>query len=275
MSVTQSQHPKTAQKKKQAAPVKKPYLTGAPFDGNSLKSALILLGMLALTAFVYLIAATALMIDIAPLRIALNVVLLVLTWQLFSASGRANGAVAVNQGEIMYRRQERGETVTAKDRSLCFHPAKGFLIGLIGSLPLFLVALGLALTATRQMTTAGALPSWLGTLAEDPDFATAVSAYTTQQHMTVTDVLRIITRVELLPWVNLIGSENADLLLLFERLSPLLVLLPGLSYGWGYTRGVQERTRVHTDIAAANKRREKRNARAKKARAASTPKQLN
>ena len=55
----------------------------------------------------------------------------------------------------------------------------------------------------------------------------------------------------------------------------LLVLLPGLSYGWGYTRGVQERTRVHTDIAAANKRREKRSARAKKARAASTPKQLN
>ena len=75
--------------------------------------------------------------------------------------------------------------------------------------------------------------------------------------------------------VNLVTPENAESLLLLERLSPLLVLIPGLCYGWGYTRGVNERSRVHTSIAAGNRRRARKEAKARKARAASTPKQLN
>ena len=263
------------QKKPQAAPVRKPFLTGSPYDCNSLRSAAMILLMLVLAAIVYLVAATVLMIDITVVRIALNAVMLIVTWELFSASGRSNGAVAVNQGEIMYRRQERGDAVTPRDRSMCFHPLKGFVIGLLGSLPLFLIAAVLALTTSRQITTAGALPAWMSSMAEDPEFSSALSAYVVGQSIGVTDILRVLIRMELLPWVNLIGSENSGALLIMERLSPVLVLIPGLCYGWGYTRGVNERSRVHTSIAAGNRRHARKEAKARKARAASTPKQLN
>ena len=145
----------------------------------------------------------------------------------------------------------------------------------VRDLPLFLIAAVLALTTSRQITTAGALPAWMSSMAEDPEFSSALSAYVVGQSIGVTDILRVLIRMELLPWVNLIGSENSGALLIMERLSPVLVLIPGLCYGWGYTRGVNERSRVHTSIAAGNRRRARKEAKARKARAASTPKQLN
>ena len=72
--------------------------------------------------------------------------------------------------------------------------------------------------------------------------------------MLLQDVLRLIVRMSIMPLISIIGAENADALLLVERLCVLPLLLPALSYGIGYTRGVAMRSRIHTDIAR-NKRK--------------------
>lgn len=43
----------------------------------------------------------------------------------------------------------------------CYHRIKGFLTALIGSLPLLIAATVLACTTQRQMTSIGALPTWV------------------------------------------------------------------------------------------------------------------
>ena len=79
----------------------------------------------------------------------------------------------------------------------------------------------------------------------------------------------IITRPALYSWrrfcpfVNIAGANNADALLLVDRLSPLLCLLTPACYGLGYLRGPQLRALVHGNIRQ-NKR--KHNAKERKAR---------
>jgi hypothetical protein len=87
----------------------------------------------------------------------------------------------------------------------------------------------------------------------------------------------MIVRVAVMPFVSLVGAENRDGMLLVERLSPLLVLLPAAAYGTGYLQGRKERTKIHTGIAQSNQKRIRREKKARKARAARsrTPEQLN
>ena len=70
-------------------------------------------------------------------------------------------------------------------------------------------------------------------------------------------------RLLLFPFVNIAGANNADALLLVDRLSPLLCLLTPACYGLGYLRGPQLRALVHGNIRQ-NKR--KHNAKERKAR---------
>ena len=95
--------------------------------------------------------------------------------------------------------------------------------------------------------------------------------------LTAEDVLRLIIRVAIMPFVSMTGSENRDGLLLLERLSPMLVLLPACAYGTGYLQGQRERTRIHTGIAESNRRRIRKEKKARKARTAAPkgPTQLN
>ena len=91
------------------------------------------------------------------------------------------------------------------------------------------------------------------------------------------DVLRLIVRMSIMPYVNLVGSTNKDGLLLLERFSPLLALIPGLVYGWGYTQGVAVRSQVHTDIAAGKRKQKRKEKKARQQRQAQRkgPEQLN
>ena len=65
------------------------------------------------------------------------------------------------------------------------------------------------------------------------------------------------------PGVYAVGT---DAMLLAERLSPLIVLLPAAAYGTGYLQGQKERTRIHTGIAENRKSRARKEKRARKAR---------
>ena len=168
-------------------------------------------------------------------------------------------------------------TFAASEKAICFHPAKGYLTGLLGVLPILLCAILLALTTQRQTTGYGALPGWMSTYQQRSEIGDALVAYTVREGIQFTDVLRIIVRIAVMPFIGMVGGENRDGLLMVERLSPLLVLLPVLAYGTGYLQGRTERTRIHTGISESRKSRARKEKRERKARAnqRKEPEQLN
>ncbi len=259
-------------KQKNIQPVTKPYLKGSPTDERTMKSALGFLGLLVVAAFMCFLVCSMTNFDSIVLRLLINLGVEALVLLIFfnNASGRGSDAVA--RGEILYQRQEKGLSFEKSERDVCFHPLKGYLVGLLGSVPLLIIAIILAVTATRQATGAGALPSWMNTYQRRTEIGDALVAYTVSAGMTLTDVTRLIIRIVLMPFVSIVGTENRDGMLLLERLSPLLVLLPTVAYGSGYLTGRSMRTRVHTEIASNNRKRARREKKAQRARRTLKPK---
>ncbi len=260
--------------------VKQPFLTGDPVDASTPKSSLMVFGGLLITAFAYMMGGAVMTFDNLPLRLLLNGLMLIVVLSVFFYAGASNGTSAVNQGEILYRRKETSREIKKEEQALCYHRFKGFLIGFFAAIPLFICACILAATTQRLMTTPGALPSWLTGLTSRKDITDALHVYTAGSPVTLTVIVRVIVRLALMPFVNMISASNPDGLLLLERLSPLLVLLPGAAYGFGYTRGPSNRSRVHTDIArnkktAAKKARLQKKRRAAAQRSSRGPQQLN
>lgn len=247
---------KNKRKKKPQEPLR--YLKGAPLDSQTLPTVVKLcLSMVALM-IAFLLLGMMLMWKNNILRVTVNAFLLFLAYFVYWQAGLSAGATAVNLGEILYQRQETDREIDAGERKRAFHPAKGFLNGLIGSIPVFLCAIGLALTAEKIMASAGTLPSWVEPLERREEIGGALASYHVGASLTVTDVLRLLIRMAIMPFVNIVGAENRDGLLMLERVSPLLVLLPGLSYGIGYLSGVSVRSRVHADIEEGKRKMKNR-----------------
>ena len=255
-----------AAQKKPVQPVRKPYLTGSPADSSTIRSALTILGTLLLMGVAFLFFGAVLLFDQFVLRLITNALVYGVALLLYYNTGAGNGAIAVNNGEIMLRRLETDREVTPEERARCYHPLKGLIIGLLGCAPLIILALILAFTAERQMTSIGVLPSWVAALESREEIGRALAYYHQPLYMGFTDWLRVGIRIGMMPLVNIIGSENPDGLLLLERLSPLIMALPGLFYGLGYRQGTEIRTKVHTDIAAGQTKRKKKDRRERKQR---------
>lgn len=250
-------------------PVTKPYLTGNITDGNTLKAALIFFGSMVLSAFMsFLVCSMTGGIGSTILRIVINTAVIGLVLLIFFNNGGNRGTEAVTKGEILYQQQERGTAVTDADRAVCFHKMKGFITGLLGVLPFLICAIVLALTAKRQSTGAGALPGWLDIYKRRTEVGDALAAYTAAAPMTLTDILRIIIRIAVMPFVTMVGTENREGMLLLERISPVLFLLPAAAYGIGWMQGPKLRARVHTEIASNNRKRLRKERKARKARMA-------
>lgn len=261
--------------KKPIKPVKKPFMRGAAVDRGSYKSMLMfffaLLGMSVANVFM-----GGLMVwDNMWVNLIFNSLVLLVFYGLFYQNGAGKGAAHVNQGEIMLQRQEAGLTVDAKDRAECFHPAKGFVIGLAGSLPVMICAVLLAFVAKIQMTGLGVLPSWIESLQRQPEMAGALAFYHQNAGLGMEDILRVAVRMHIMPFVNMVGASNREGLLILERCSILPVLLPAISYGLGYLQGVKVRTQVHTDIAMGKRKRAKKERKQRNARINKGPEQLN
>ena len=250
----------------------KPYLTGSPTDENTLRSALKMFGFLLLCTVMMFLVCTMAGSGSPVLRIIINAAIESVILMIFFSKGADQGTDAVARGEILYQHLEKGMEVSAGERRLPFHRLKGFVIGLAGSLPFVIPALILALTAQRQMTGAGTLPSWTEAFMRRTEIGDALAYYTRTDGFAFADILRLIVRVSVMPFISMAGSENKDLLLLIERLSPLLVLLPGIAFGLGYLKGPSRRKLIHTEIAKNTRKRISREKRERKARAARVPK---
>ncbi|MBQ7849165.1 MAG: hypothetical protein IJ343_05530 [Clostridia bacterium] len=264
-------------KKQKIEKVSKPFIRGKIVDRTLPGGALKFFAFTALMMFVYFMSIIVASMDSQLLNVLINGAILLTTWLIFWQSGMASGADAVTQGEIMYQRREKGRPVADWEADLCYHPLKGLIIALVGSIPLLLASLILACIAQRQMTTLGVLPSWMSTFETRQEIGGALAYYHVDAKLTLESVLRIVIHVATMPYVSLLGAENKDMMLLLERISPIVNLLPAVMYGAGYAMGTQERVAVHSNIALGKKKARKKQAKERKARQQTRrgPEQLN
>jgi len=266
-------------RKKTPEIIKKPFATGTPMDGETWKRAGFFFGTQLLMAFLFLLVCSMTGFSQPILRILVNLAIISAVLLVFYNNGMSYGTSAVARGEIVYQKREKGSHVAESEAKLCYHPLKGFLPGLLGTLPLVILAVILAIMAQKQTTTQGTLPGWLqGYLVRD-EIGGALKSYTNHAAMGFMDIIRILMRILLLPYINLVGTSDTNALLWVERLGPVLVLLPAVAYGIGFTRGPSVRARVHTEIAENRKKRIRREKRERKLRRAAEnrrgPEQLN
>ena len=236
----------------------KPYLTGSPTDEKTLIYCLRFFGVLILIFVVSFIVCSS-MSGASPLiRIPFNIAVIVIITIILFNNGMNLGSDAVAHGEILWQREKKGQKYTESERRICFHPLKGFVIAFIGSLPFIILALVFALNTQIMMTEAGTLPSWMQSYTRRDDISNALIYYTKPEGMSFISFLRIAIRICILPFVNLIGAENNQGLLMLERISPLILLLPGIAFGFGYISGKRIRTKIHTVISENNRKRKRK-----------------
>lgn len=244
--------------KKKVQPVTKPYLTGGVFDETTVKKALGFFGMLLIFALMAFLVSGMVVFGSRVFTIIFNTAVILILLFIAYNRGASLGTEAVARGEILYQRKEKGGEMTENERKLSFHPAKGFVIGLLGTLPFLILTAVFAIITRKQFSTIGVLPGFAANLAQRSEIGDALVTYTVPEPLGAADILRPIVRGILMPVFRMADTENKGLMLTLERLSPLMILLPGIAHGFGYLTGRGERTRVHTRIAESRKMRKRR-----------------
>ncbi len=236
----------------------KPYLTGKPLDSSCLGSALRFFLYYLLIAVAFLFLGVMLSFDNFVVNLVVNAALLLAMLTVMFQSGATAGTGAVNAGEMAYQRKESGRMLNPGEVDACYHPMKGLLTALLGSLPVLIAATVLACLAQRQMTSIGALPTWVSSMQSNVDNGIALAVYNQQSTDVGMNILRVVVRCCILPFLNIVGTSNKDAVLTLEHLSPLLCCLPMLAYGLGYPQGVKIRAQVQADIAAGKRKAKKK-----------------
>ncbi len=265
---------KSASGKKKIKIVTKPMMTGRAVDEATFKRALRVAGTTLVAVIIYLLFGAMLMFDNIILRVVTNVALIAMCGGLLYMSGASHGEADAAFGEIMYQREAEGKAVPDSEKARCFAPAKGAVTTLLGALPYVLLALILAVTAQLQTYALGVLPSWVSVYQRRPEIGDALKYYQTASSIGFLDIVRLVVRMFILPFISLVGSSNAHAVLAVERLSPLLVLIVPAGYALGYLRGRELRSRVHTSIAQSRRKKKKRDKKERQRRQQKGPEQL-
>ena len=124
----------------------KPYLTGAVTDEYTLRNALKFFFMLLLIMFMTFLVCSMTGFQSAVLRIIVNTAVELLVLTVLYSKGADLGEEAVARGEILYQHEQKGVSISKNERMIPYHPAKGFVTGLIGSSLLIICAVLLAAT---------------------------------------------------------------------------------------------------------------------------------
>lgn len=264
----------TKKKNKKPPVVYKPYKKGPWHSGYAAKKGLRLLAYYLIFLFLYLVAGTMLQFENVALRIAANAMLVLVCCLLTYMNGAKAGEEETALGEIAWTREQDGKQISEKDAVRCFHPLKGFFICLVAVLPLVLLALFHALSAEKQVYVLQALPGWVGSFSGQGEISQPLSYYGREVAVGIKDYVRIAVRLLVYPFANM-AADDADALLLVDRLSPLLVCVPALGYAVGYLTGPFSRARVHGDIATSVKKAKRKEKKARQMRRAEAQKKKN
>lgn len=243
-----------------------PYQRGDWHDKTAVRRGLSILTYYLVFAFLYVLLGATLQFDNAILRVAGNLVLVLACAMLLYMNGARDGEADTALGEIALTRAKTGKAVSPEDARRCFHPAKGFFVMGVGVALLLMLSISNALTAQKQVYTLQSLPTWVSAYGEQEEIALPLAYYRREVAFGVLDVIRLIVRVLVFPFANIATADNADAMLLVDRLSPLLVMLPALGYPLGYLSGPRARAMVHGDINNHEKRRQRRNRKADRAK---------
>ena len=235
--------------------IHKPFITGDVTDESTLKRSLFFFGSLIVVILVAFIACASASFSNLLLRLLLNLAVIALGLMIFFNNGSRHGTEAVTRGEILYQKKDKGQEISESEKKMCFHPAKGFVTALIGTAPFLVLAVILALNTSVQMTDSGTLPSWMQAYTRRSDIGNALINYTEPEGMTFIDFVRMIIRICIIPFVNIVSYSDKNGMCLLERLSPIVLLLPAAAYGSGYLTGKSIRTKIHTAISENDKRR--------------------
>jgi hypothetical protein len=244
--------------KKKIQPVYKPYLKGIPRDTQTVRRASSVLGLIAISMFIYLIAGSVLVNGNILIRAVLSLVFVAMFVSLAYSNGMNTGFQDVTFAEIAYQRRENGKTLDESEAAKCYHPAKGLVNALMGVTPFFLLAVVLAVSAQPQFFIRSSLPVWVSALERRTEVGAALQFYHQSVPWSIVDIIRMIVRLAIMPFITLAGSDNVWQTVWVERLSPLLVLIIPLGYAAGYLRGPDARAKMHAGIAANVRRRRKR-----------------
>ena len=258
-------------KKDSIKPVAKPYLTGKPWNQNSVRRALRIFGIMAAFAFAWLIVGSALNMESTVLRVLLNGALILVLLAVMFNQGASDGDTDVSFGEICYMQKKEGRKVSPDDEARCYHKLHGLLAGLAGVLPYLVVAVIYAVTAVKQVYSLQTLPAWVSAYSGIEGVGDALVYYQREVAVTAADIMRIIVRVLCLPYVNMFAYSGADLMLLVDRLSPVFMLLPAVAYWIGCLQGPRSRALVHGSIQFSQRRKERKRLREQKKRNARKP----
>lgn len=252
--------------KQKIEPVRKPFLTGSWHGKDAHKLALRCLLAGAIMIIVQAIAALMLTFNIGWLRILIMLVIVGLCFYYRFSQGAVQGEADVAIGEIMFRRKETGTPYTKEEHDRCFCKGKGFFAVLVGMLPFVLFGAVYAFVSKPVSYSIGALPSWTSDLLYSTEMGDALHYYTTAAQTNVLTVLRIVDRVMILPYINVAMTYGNAACTLMEKLTPALVLIAPLGYGFGYLQGVQRRIDVNTGIKSGNDRRKRKEQKERKKR---------
>lgn len=248
--------------------VYKPYLKGPWHSPRIARKGLRILVYYLVFAFLYLLLGGVLQFENTFLRIVLNGMLVLICGGLLYMEGARQGETEVSVGEIAWAQKENGKPVHQRDLERCYHPMKGFFILLVGVALLLAISIPCALTAQKQVYALQPLPNWVSSMTERDEIAAPLAYYRRNASFGVMDALRIIVRLLVFPFANMATMDRPDAMLLVDRLSPLLICLPGLGFPLGYLTGPRSRAMVHGDIKTSNKRYQRRQKKAAKARRA-------
>lgn len=244
-------------KKKKNQLVYKPYHQGSPWVKSCLKEALKILSFFLLFSILYVVAGSALSLDVFLLRLIMNGLMIFVCCGIFYTKGAALGENEVALGEIVYARLQDNKPVDENDKKQSFNKLRGWLIFAIGVLPILLITLISAFSAEKQMYQMQALPGWVSSFKSNEEIYAPLLFHEAKSPMTFAELCNFVSRILIFPYVCIFTTENLDTLLLLDKLSPILAVLPAVAFPVGYMFGPLYRARMHGDIAR-NRRKQKK-----------------
>ena len=209
-------------------------------------------------AVVYLFVGMMITFDSVVLRTVLSLLVVAAVCYFVYGNGTAQGENDAAHGEIMAQREAEGRPVSQTDRERCFHPLKGFFAAAAGTLPFFIFCLIFAFLTRPAEYMLGALPSWVAGFSTQSEFSDGLAYYSAVGGMAAIDIIRIIDRAMVMPFISVAALISDEAALTVERLSPMLVLIAPMFFGIGYAQGKNIRARINTGILeGVNKKRRK------------------
>ena len=224
------------------------------------KGALRLIGYQAAFAFIGLLItpmfigySTALRVPLVGLVIAVAIMLLFL-------EGSYHGEMDCAKTETLDRLlQKGGYAASAEELAARYHRLNGVFSAALSALPFVLIAVYVSITAKPYVYALQDLPPWLSSYFHRAEIGEPLLyARNLSLVSTLTDYLRFATRFLLFPYVCLLGEMSDEISLLFDRLSPLLMLILPSASAIGYQFGPSRRKKTVQMIEKAKNTPRKR-----------------